>query len=125
MKKTLYTKLTLAALSLQVLAGSAIAKDLPIIIKPFRSPQTFCEVNRFTGEKRQFTVKTWDESTQFDVVIGMEEGDIVDIPCSKIETIPSAYCFEETKTCWIEYDISIDGQLNAEIQADLVEGAQE
>lgn len=125
MKKTLYTKLTLAALGLSVIAGSAVAKNSPTIIKPFRAPQTFCEVNRFTGDKREFTVKNWDESTQFDVVIGIEEGDIVNVPCSEVETIPSAYCFEETKTCWIEYDISIDGQLNAEIQADLVEGAQE
>ena len=130
MKKTVYTKLAVAALTLSVLAGSALAQ-MPNqrTITPFTKKQTFCEVNRFTGAKREFTVKKWDATTQFDVFQAMSTGDLMDMSCAEVKLEKNTYCFANSKNCWVEYDI-INFRVEKDVDksamvADIAEGAQE
>ena len=123
-------KLIIAALSISVLASSAVAQESkPYIIKPFTSKQTFCNVDRFTGVKREYTVKKWDASTQFDVFQDMSEGGLMDTACKNVRVEKRAYCFANSNDCWVEFDPSIISENNKEdlsaLRADLAEGAQE
>ena len=122
----------------KIMIGLAMVTSIVGVLAPkmqtkvrFQTPQTFCDVNRFTGDKREFTITQWDESTKWDVIDGIDEGSTIPTSCDKIKMQPNTYCLPapDDKLCRQEYDvINLDDSSETDGDneiGDIAEGGQE